>query len=121
MVDTFVLKTIRRFDPKKTKEMELLPEFKDREDRDFAIKLFRSAILNADEYQGLMGMMSQNWDISRLAFMDMIIMQVAIAEMLSFPGIPVSVTINEYVELSKVYSTQKSAAYINGMLDAMAR
>lgn len=121
VVDTFVLKTIRRFDPKKTKEMELLPEFKDREDRDFAIKLFRSAILNADEYQGLMGMMSQNWDISRLAFMDMIIMQVAIAEMLSFPGIPVSVTINEYVELSKVYSTQKSAAYINGMLDAMAR
>ena len=121
VVDTFVLKTIRRFDPAKMKEMELLPEFKDREDRDFAVKLFRSAILNAGEYQGYMGVMSQNWDFSRLAFMDMVIMQVAIAEMLSFPGIPINVTINEYVELAKVYSTGKSAGYINGMLDAIAR
>ena len=121
VVDTFVLKTIRRFDSAQGADMELLPEFKDKEDRDFAVKLFRTAILNGTEYQGYMGVMSQNWDFSRLAFMDMIIMQVAIAEMLSFPGIPINVTINEYVELSKVYSTSKSASYINGMLDSIAR
>jgi N utilization substance protein B len=121
VVDTFVLKTIRRFDPSKMTEMELLPEFKDREDRDFAIKLFRASILNASEYQGYMGVMSQNWEFGRLALMDIIIMQVAIAEMLSFPGIPVNVTINEYVELAKVYSTGKSAGYVNGMIDSIAR
>ena len=64
---------------------------------------------------------SRNWDFSRLAYMDVIIMQIAIAEMLTFPNIPVSVTINEYVELAKLYSTPRSGAYINGMLDAIAR
>jgi N utilization substance protein B len=64
---------------------------------------------------------SRNWDFSRLAYMDVVIMQIAIAEMLSFPNIPVSVTINEYVDLAKVYSTPKSGSYINGMLDAIAR
>jgi N utilization substance protein B len=64
---------------------------------------------------------SRNWDFSRLAYMDVIIMQIAIAEMLTFPNIPISVTINEYVELAKVYSTPRSGSYINGMLDAIAR
>ena len=63
---------------------------------------------------------SRNWDFSRLAYMDVIIMQIAIAEMVTFPSIPIAVTINEYVELSKYYSTPRSAAYINGMLDAIA-
>ena len=64
---------------------------------------------------------SRNWDFSRLAYMDIVIMQIAIAEMMTFPNIPVSVTINEYVELAKLYSTPKSGGYINGMLDAIAR
>jgi N utilization substance protein B len=64
---------------------------------------------------------SRNWDFSRLAYMDVIIMQIALAEMLTFPSIPVSVTINEFVELAKYYSTPHSASYINGMLDAIAR
>jgi N utilization substance protein B len=64
---------------------------------------------------------SQNWDFSRLAYMDVIIMQIAIAEMLTFPSIPLSVTINEFVELAKFYSTPRSAGYINGMLDTIAR
>ena len=64
---------------------------------------------------------SRHWDFSRLAYMDVVIMQIAIAEMMTFPNIPVSVTINEYVELAKVYSTYKSSGYINGMLDAIAR
>ena len=64
---------------------------------------------------------SRNWDFSRLAYMDVVIMQIAIAEMLTFPNIPVNVTINEYVDLAKIYSTPKSYGYINGMLDNIAR
>ncbi len=121
IVDTFVIKTIKRFDPKNGKNQELLPEYKDIEDKDFARKLFRSTILNADQYQRYMSEASRNWDFSRLAYMDVVIMQIALAEMLTFPNIPVSVTINEYVELAKAYSTPKSGSYINGMLDAIAR
>ena len=121
IVDTFVLKTIKRFDPKNGAKQELLPEYKDEEDKDFAVKLFRSTILNADLYQRYMSETSRNWDFSRLAYMDVVIMQIAIAEMLNFPNIPVSVTINEFVELAKLYSTPKSGSYINGMLDSIAR
>ena len=120
IVDTFVLKTIKRFDPKNKAKQELLPEFKDEEDKDFAVKLFRATILNADQYQRFMSETSRNWDFSRLAYMDVVIMQIAIAEMMNFPNIPVCVTINEYVDLAKLYSTPKSGSYINGMLDAIA-
>lgn len=121
VVDTFVLKTIKRFDEKSGDGQELLPEFKDDEDREFARKLFRASILNMEQYQNYMSEASRNWDFSRLAYMDVIIMQLAIAEMLNFPNIPVNVTINEYVDLAKIYSTPRSAGYINGMLDAIAR
>ena len=121
IVDTFVLKTIKRFDPENGMRQELLPEYKDEEDKDFARKLFRATVLNADQYQHYMSETSRNWDFSRLAYMDVVIMQIAIAEMLTFPNIPVNVTINEYVDLAKIYSTPKSFSYINGMLDAIAR
>ncbi len=121
IVDTFVVKTIKRFDPKTNDKQELLPEFRDEEDREFACKLFRATILNSDTYHGYMSEASRNWDFSRLAFMDVVIMQIAIAEMLTFPNIPVSVTINEYVDLAKLYSTPRSGGYINGMLDTIAR
>ncbi len=121
IVDTFVLKTIKRFDAANKSNQELLPEYKDEEDRDFARKLFRATILNADTYQRFMSEASRNWDFSRLAYMDVVIMQIAIAEMMTFPNIPISVTINEYVDLAKLYSTRKSGGYINGMLDAIAR
>ena len=121
IVDTFVLKTIKRFDANSTPEQELLPEFKAEEDRSLARNLFRYTILNADQYQKYMSETSRNWDFSRLAYMDIVIMQIAIAEIINFPNIPVSVSINEYVELAKIYSTPKSAGYINGMLDSIAR
>ena len=121
IVDTFVLKTIKRFDPKNKSKQELLPEYKDEEDKDFACKLLRATILNADTYQRYMSETSRNWDFSRLAYMDVVIMQIAIAEMLTFPNIPISVTINEYVDLAKLYSTPRSGGYINGMLDGIAR
>ena len=120
VVDTFVLKTIKRFDENSNEDFELLPEYKDEEDREFARKLFRAAVLNAEQYQRYMSEASHNWDFSRLAYMDVVIMQLAIAEMVNFPAIPVSVTINEYMELAKLYSTPRSAGYINGMLDNIA-
>ena len=121
VVDTFVLKTIKRFDEKNGSRQDLLPEYDSEEEKDYARKLFRATIMNANEYQRMMSDTSRNWDFSRLAYMDVIIMQIAIAEMMTFPNIPVSVTINEYVDLAKVYSTYKSSGYINGMLDAIAR
>ena len=120
VVDTFVLKSIKRFDPQNGAKQELLPEYNDEEDKEFACKLFRATILNADQYQRYMSETSRNWDFNRLAYMDVVIMQIAIAEMMTFPNIPVSVTINEYVDLAKLYSTPKSGGYINGMLDAIA-
>lgn len=121
VVDTFVMKTIKRFDPKEKGNQELLPEYKDEDDREFARKLFRATILNATDYQRYMSDFARNWDFSRLAYMDVVIMQIAIAEMLNFPNIPVQVTISEYVNMAKRYSTPRSGGYINGMLDAIAR
>jgi len=120
VVDTFVLKTIKRFEEKNHSKQELLPEYSSDEDKDYARKLFRATIMNADEYQRHMSEASRNWDFSRLAYMDIVIMQIAIAEMMTFPSIPISVTINEFVEIAKIYSTPRSGGYINGMLDAIA-
>jgi N utilization substance protein B len=121
IIDTFVIKTIKRFAANSTPKQELLPEFKDDEDRDFAVRLLRRSILNDEYYRSLIGQYVQNWEFERLAFMDVIIMQVAIAEILSFPQIPISVSINEYVEIAKVYSTPKSYGYVNGILDTVTR
>ncbi len=119
IVDTFVLKTIKRFEEKNGSDQPLLPEFKDDEDQEFARRLFRRTILNADYYRHLIGENIKNWDLDRVAFMDVIIMQCALAEILSFPNIPVSVTLNEYVEIAKLYSTSKSGGFINGTLDGI--
>lgn len=119
IVDTFVLKTIKRFDEKNGAKQELLPEFKDEENQDFARRLFRRTILNADYYRHLISENTKNWDLDRVAFMDVVIMQIALAEILSFPNIPVSVSLNEYVEIAKLYSTPKSGGFINGTLDGI--
>lgn len=119
IVDTFVLKTIKRFDEKNGAKQELLPEFKDDEDQDFARRLFRRAVLNADYYRHLISENTKNWELDRVAFMDVIIMQIALAEILSFPNIPISVSLNEYVEIAKIYSTPKSGGFINGTLDGI--
>ena len=121
IVDTFVLKTIKRFDEANGADQELLPEFKDEEDREFAHKLFRNTLLNADYYRKLVSDNTKNWEFNRIALMDLVIMQIALAEILTFPNIPLSVTLNEYVDIAKVYSTPKSGAYVNGLLDVIAK
>jgi N utilization substance protein B len=119
IVDTFVLKTIKRFDEKNGKSQPLLPEFKDDDDQEYARRLFRRSILNADYYRHLISENTKNWDLDHIAFMDVIIMQTALAEILSFPNIPISVSLNEYLEIAKLYSTRKSAGFINGTLDGI--
>ena len=121
IVDTFVLKTIKRFEESAGADQQLLPEYKDLNDMDFARKLFRTAASKADEYRELMGENSKNWDMSRFAFMDVVIMQVALAEILTFGDIPLSVSLNEYVEIAKYYSTAKSGSFVNGLLDSITK
>lgn len=121
IVISFVLKTIKRFDPELSDEQELLPMFKDETDREFAIKLIRESLLNSVEYRELINQYTQNWESERIAVMDMVIMQIAIAEIVNFESIPTSVTMNEYINIAKAYSTNKSASFINGILDAIVK
>lgn len=120
IVDTFVLKTIKRFTAETLpSEKVILPEYKDEDDKKFALSLFSRAIINMDYYRELISKNVKNWDIDRVAFMDVIIMQVALAEILSFPSIPIKVSLNEYVDLAKVFSTTKSGAFVNGTLEGI--
>ncbi len=121
VVDSFVLKTIKRFREEDGADQELLPEYASDDDRAFASKLFRNTIGLAPEVRTLIKENCKNWEFNRLAFMDVIIMQIALTEILSFPSIPVSVSINEYLDIAKVYSTPRSASYINGLLDHVVK
>ncbi len=121
IVDTFVLKTIKRFTPDADETASLLPAYESEEDREFAACLIRYALQGEEQYRQLIGENLRNWDFSRVALMDLLIMQIALAEILSFPTIPVSVSINEYVNVAKMYSTPRSSAYVNGMLDGIVK
>lgn len=120
IISTFVLKSIKRFDESQSGQQSLLPMFKDDEDIEFARTLFRKSVLNADKNKSLIDQHTQNWELDRVAFMDVVIMLVAVAEMESFPAIPVRVTLNEYIEMAKSYSTVKSGHFVNGVLDAIS-
>lgn len=121
LIDSFVLKTIRSFTDGNATEQPLKSEFKDEEDRQFAIDLLHYGLDMADEREKVVAANCRRWDPSRLAFLDVIIIQVAMAEMMHFPGIPVRVTMNEYVELAKLLSTPASGSFVNGMLDTIAK
>lgn len=119
IIESFVLKTIKKFDEQNGTEQELLPMFKDDEDRVFAVKLLRETMLNVKTARDLINKYAKNWESERIAFMDMIIMQTAISEILTFPTVPINVTMNEYINIAKTYSTYKSSSFINGILDAV--
>lgn len=121
IVQSFVLKTIKRFEEQTEASQELLPMFKDESDREFAVKLLRESLFNGKEYRDSIDKYTQNWESERIAMMDMVIMQIAVSELINFPSIPISVTLNEYIDIAKVYSTNKSASFINGILDAVVK
>lgn len=87
------------------------------EDREFLVTLFQQTIRYDKEYQALIGGKTQNWEAERIAMMDTLLMKMALCEFLGFPSIPVKVTLNEYLEISKEFSTPKSNSFINGILD----
>ena len=121
LIDSFVLKTIKAFEDGKVGEQPLKSEFKDDEDRQFAIDLLHHGLEMAQEREEVVSANCRRWDPSRLAFLDVIIIQVAMAEMLNFPQIPLKVSINEYVELAKLLSTPASGSFVNGMLDTIVK
>lgn len=121
IVQTFVLKTIKKFSPEKGASQPLLPMFKDEEDKEFALKLLHDTIQNEKKYRVLIDKHTDKWDFDRIAFMDLIIMQVALSEIFTFESIPTSVSLNEYIEIAKSYSTPKSGTFINGILDAIVQ
>lgn len=122
---SLVVKTIKKWDAKMDDFQPLPPlmispdEEGDDLIRDFVLKLFRKTILNAANYDKLIAERAQNWDIERIALLDVIILKMALTELMDFPSIPVKVTLNEYIDISKDYSTPKSRQFVNGMLDKL--
>ena len=121
VIGAFVLKTIKRLNSENPADQDLYPMFKDAEDKEFAIKLLHYSLLEEDESIQRIKNQINNWDIERLAVMDLYIIQIALAELRKFPTIPISVTLNEYIDLARYYSTPKSPVFINGILDAIVK
>lgn len=116
-ITSMIVKTLRKFKEEDGPKKPLMDLYKNKEDRDYVVKLFRQTILHRDEYVEYIKKNTRNWDLERIAFMDILIMQTAIAELVAFPSIPIKVSLNEYLEISKFYSTSKSNVFINGVLD----
>lgn len=116
-VTGMIIKTLKKFNVSSDESEQLMPLFKNEDDKDFVKQLFRKTILKHNEYQQLIANYIKNWDIERVAFIDIVIMVLAISELIEFNEIPVKVTLDEYIEIAKFYSTQKSNIFINGVLD----
>lgn len=118
VLQALIAKTFKNFafeEPGKNKLAETTANWE--EDREFIINLFEETIRYNDEYQQLITQKTQNWEPDRIAMIDTLLMKMAIAEFINFTSIPVKVTINEYLEISKEFSTPKSNSFINGILD----
>lgn len=114
---SMVVKTLKTFRETDTAQKRLMPLYKNEEDEDFAKKLLRRALLNHEEYNELIKKHAQNWEFERIALMDILIMHMALAEIIEFNSIPVKVSLNEYIDIAKDYSTPNSSTFINGILD----
>lgn len=118
-VNTFLLKQLKQMEPNSNFVVPRL--FKDEDDKDFALSLLRKTALNEEEYAKEYIDKTPNWDVERIAEIDTILLKMAICELLKFPSVPVKVTINEYLEIAKQYSTPKSSIFINGILDNLVK
>lgn len=118
---SMVIKTIKKFKSENDQNEYLMSLYKDEEDQEFTTKLFRKAIINNSENRKIIENYTKNWDVDRVAVMDVLIMQLALTELMEFPSIPVKVTLNEYIELAKYYSTNRSSTFINGVLDRITK
>ena len=120
VVNTQILKQLKQITEKKN-NLVVPSVYKDEEDKDFALDLFRKTVLNETTLAKEFMDKTPNWDMDRIAELDTIILKMAICEFLKFPSIPLKVTINEYLELAKEYSTPKSSIFINGILDNLVK
>lgn len=122
---SLLVKTIKKWDADMDEFHDLPPLMitpdEEGEDliRDFVLKLFRKTIVHKTEFDKLIADRAQNWDIERIALLDVILLKMALTELTEFPTIPVKVTLNEYIEISKEYSTPRSRQFVNGMLDKL--
>ena len=120
IIGTFLLKTLRRLAQSPDGAVQdgtFLPQFKDEEDAAFGAQLFDFAVKGREQYRtDIDKFISSDWDPERIAFMDMVIMITALAEVVNFPAIPIPVSLNEYIEIANAYSTPRSGAFINGIL-----
>lgn len=116
-----IIKTLGKFKLSTLPSKSLLPLYKDDEDREFTKKLFRKSILEYDKHKEIIEKHLKNWDLDRVAFIDILLIELAICEFLYFPSIPTKVTLNEYIDLAKFYSSKKSRTFINGILDKILK
>jgi N utilization substance protein B len=112
-----ILKTIKLFRHDQSNETLLAQLYKEKEDELFAERVLLRATTNSAAYRDLVDRHTKNWDVERIAFMDIVIMVTAVAELVEFPEIPIKVSLNEYIEIAKYYSTPNSSVFINGVLD----
>jgi len=112
-----IIKTVKTI--KEGKDFKLLDLYKNEDDEMFAQKLFRHAIVNYDKYNKLIDENAPNWDVERIALMDSLILIIAASECVEFPNIPIKVTLDEYIDLARFYSTSSSSVFVNGLLDKM--
>ncbi len=120
-VNTAILKLLRKI-KENSDEHFLTPKlYKDIEDKQFAINLFKKTMLNQSKLSEEISSKTKNWDTERIANLDMVLLKMAICELTNFPSIPTKVTINEYLEIAKEYSTPKSSIFINGILDKLLK
>lgn len=111
-----VLRTISSLKQSHT-EIKTLPQFKSDDDLDFARTLFIKSLVQYEDNQEIIDRYTRNWDVERIAFMDNLILSIAVSELVTFDSIPVKVTLDEWIDISKYYSSPSSSTFINGVLD----
>jgi N utilization substance protein B len=121
IVNTSILKLLKKAKPNVSQSYFTPKLYKDQDDRDFALELFKKTILNRSKFSEEISKKTTNWDSDRIANIDGVLLQMALCEFQKFPSIPVKVTINEYLEIAKEYSTPKSSIFINGILDKIIK
>lgn len=119
---TFVLKTLKHAATSADACIDFLPQFKDEEDSKFGPELFKLAVANREEYRNYIDMFinTEQWDPERIAFMDIVVIITALAEILNFPAIPLAVSMNEYTDIANNYSSARSGKFVNGVLYSIA-
>ena len=121
VVNTAIAKLLRKVKPEPSTYYFTPKLFKDSEDKEYAISLLKKTILNSTAFSKEVEGKTQNWDKDRIANIDFVLLKMAICEFTRFPSIPTKVTINEYLEIAKEYSTPKSSVFINGILDKLVK